>query len=150
MSIRCTFSIFSITFSSIDENEYFPYLPWTQDLNWTYIRRSEDGLDVFWTSYTHSVHVMCLRGLMSDLVHASFSFYHYRMCKKMDIFLSYFVLVGILLLNIEAQIRPCQIAMMKLFTNTAQKWRFPLRISSVKVTKSAISCGFCYIYWRNS
>ena len=27
MSIRCTFSIFSITFSSIDENEYFPLSP---------------------------------------------------------------------------------------------------------------------------
>ena len=29
------------------------------------------------------------------------------------------------------------------------KWSFPLRISSVNVTKSAVSCGFGHIYWRN-
>ena len=29
---------------------------WTQDIYWTYIRRSEDVQDVFWTSY-----VLCLR-----------------------------------------------------------------------------------------
>ena len=28
-------------------------------------------------------------------------------------------------------------------------WSFPLRISSVNVTKSAFSCGFGHIYWRN-
>ena len=32
---------------------------------------------------------------------------------------------------------------------TAQKWSFPLRISSVNVTKSALSCGFSHIYWRS-
>ena len=26
-------------------------ISWTQDVNWTYIRRSEDFQDVFWTSY---------------------------------------------------------------------------------------------------
>ena len=30
-----------------------------------------------------------------------------------------------------------------------KKWSFPLRISSVNVTKSAVSYGFGYIYWRN-
>ena len=30
-----------------------------------------------------------------------------------------------------------------------KKWSFPLKISSVNVTKSAISCGFGHIYWRN-
>ena len=30
-----------------------------------------------------------------------------------------------------------------------KKWSFPLRISSVNVTKSADSCGFVHIYWRN-
>ena len=30
-----------------------------------------------------------------------------------------------------------------------QKWSFPLRISSVNVTKSAVSCGFGPIDWRN-
>ena len=32
---------------------------------------------------------------------------------------------------------------------TAQKWNFPLRISSVNVTKSAGNCAFVHIYWRN-
>ena len=30
-----------------------------------------------------------------------------------------------------------------------KKWSFPLRISSVNVTKSVASCGFSHIYWRN-
>ena len=33
---------------------------------------------------------------------------------------------------------------------TAKKIKFPLGISSINVTKSAGSCGFCHIYWRNS
>ena len=31
---------------------------------------------------------------------------------------------------------------------TVQKWSFPLGISPVNVTRSAVSCGFGYIYWR--
>ena len=31
-----------------------------------------------------------------------------------------------------------------------KKWNFPLRISSLNVTKSAVSSGFGHIYWRNS
>ena len=43
---------------------YPPPLPThTQDVNWTYIRRSEDVLDVFWTSYVRSIYVLCLRGI---------------------------------------------------------------------------------------
>ena len=34
-------------------------------------------------------------------------------------------------------------------THCTKKWSFPLRISSVKVTKSAWNCGFDHIYWRN-
>ena len=30
-----------------------------------------------------------------------------------------------------------------------KKWSFPLRISTVSVTKSAVFCGFGHIYWRN-
>ena len=30
-----------------------------------------------------------------------------------------------------------------------EKWSFLLKISSVYVTKFAISCGFGHIYWRN-
>ena len=37
--------------------------PQTQDVNWTYIRRWEDVLDVFWTSYVRSIYVLCLRRL---------------------------------------------------------------------------------------
>ena len=36
--------------------------PQTQDANWTYIRRSEDVRDVFWTSNARSIYVLCLRG----------------------------------------------------------------------------------------
>ena len=37
-----------------------------------------------------------------------------------------------------------------LYTNTAHKMKFPLSISSVNVTKSAVSSGFGHIYWRSS
>ena len=30
-----------------------------------------------------------------------------------------------------------------------KKWRFPLRISSVNVTKSGDSCGFGHIHWKS-
>ena len=33
--------------------------------------------------------------------------------------------------------------------DSAQKLSFLLRISSVNVTKSVVSCGFGHIYWRN-
>ena len=36
--------------------------PQTQDVNWTYIRRSEDVQDVFWTPYVRLIYVLCLRG----------------------------------------------------------------------------------------
>ena len=45
----------------------FDHPPLTQDVNWTYIRRSEDVLDIFWTSYVHSIYVLCLRGLLNLL-----------------------------------------------------------------------------------
>ena len=32
---------------------------WTQDVNWTYIKRSEDVLDAFWTFYVRSIYVLC-------------------------------------------------------------------------------------------
>ena len=38
------------------------------------------------------------------------------------------------------------------WTSTVQKMKkrnLPLRISSVNVAKSAVSCGFGHIYWRN-
>ena len=33
--------------------------------------------------------------------------------------------------------------------HTAQKMKFPIKDSSVNVTKSTRNCGFCHIYWRN-
>ena len=37
-----------------------------------------------------------------------------------------------------------------LFSSTLHKnWSFPLRLSSVNVTKSVANCGLGYIYWRN-
>ena len=33
-----------------------------QDINWTYIRRSEIVLDVFWTSYVRSIYILCPGG----------------------------------------------------------------------------------------
>ena len=36
--------------------------PWTQDVNCTHIRRSEDVLGLFWTSCARSIYVLCLRG----------------------------------------------------------------------------------------
>ena len=35
------------------------------------------------------------------------------------------------------------------FMTLHQKWSFPLRISSVNVTKFATNCGFGHIHWRN-
>ena len=40
----------------------FHFVPSRQDVNWTYIRRSEDVLDLFWTSYVRSIYVLCLLG----------------------------------------------------------------------------------------
>ena len=36
--------------------------PWTQEVNWTYIRRSEDVLDALWTFYVRSIYVLCPGG----------------------------------------------------------------------------------------
>ena len=37
----------------------------------------------------------------------------------------------------------------KLMLPLHKEWSFPLRTSSENVTKSADSCGFGHIYWRN-
>ena len=34
-------------------------------------------------------------------------------------------------------------------TTLHRRWSFPLSISSVNVTKSAVSCRFAHIYWKN-
>ena len=35
---------------------------WTWDVIWTYIGRSEDILDAFWTSYASLIYIMCPGG----------------------------------------------------------------------------------------
>ena len=37
-------------------------ITWTQDVNWAYIKRSEDLKDVFWTSWVCSIYVLCPEG----------------------------------------------------------------------------------------
>ena len=48
------------------DNKYLQFVlgftPWTQGVNWTYIRRSEDAQDVFWTSYVRSIYALCPGG----------------------------------------------------------------------------------------
>ena len=39
--------------------------PQTQDVNWTYVKRSDDVQDVFRTSYVLSIYVLCLRGSLA-------------------------------------------------------------------------------------
>ena len=37
---------------------------WSQDVNWMYVRRSEEDIqDVFWTSYLLSIYVLCPGGI---------------------------------------------------------------------------------------
>ena len=36
--------------------------PGTLDVNWMYTRRSEDALNVFWTSYVRSIYALWLGG----------------------------------------------------------------------------------------
>ena len=37
--------------------------PWIQEVKWTYIRRWEDVLGMFWRSYVHLGYVLCPEGL---------------------------------------------------------------------------------------
>ena len=48
------------------------------------------------------------------------------------------------------QIASCATFWSNLILSLHKKWSFPLRIYSVNVTKSVVSCGFDHIYWRNS
>ena len=42
--------------------------PWTQDLNWTYMRYLEYVQDVSWTSYIRSIYFMCPGGTFNFFV----------------------------------------------------------------------------------
>ena len=45
---------------------------WTQDLNLSHIRRSEDVLDVFWMSYERSANVLHPRGYVLKIENLAF------------------------------------------------------------------------------
>ena len=59
--------LFNLILDSGYYTEVWNQAPYTQDVNWMYIRRSEDVLGVFWTSYVRSIYVLCLRG---GLIHS--------------------------------------------------------------------------------
>ena len=60
--------------------------PWTQDANWTYVRRSEDVLDVFWKSYVRSIYVLCPGRKMELFSQKRFMLYVFlcSKCASMD------------------------------------------------------------------
>ena len=41
----------------IPKSRFVPH--WTKDINWTYRRRSEEVLNVYWMSYVHLIYVLC-------------------------------------------------------------------------------------------
>ena len=57
------------------------------------------------------------------------------------------------ILNNSNQMKTCNYALPRCYPTLKlslhKKWSVPLRFSSVNMTKSAVSCGFGRIYWRN-
>ena len=45
----------------------------TQDENWTYIRRSENTLDIFWTPYVRSIYMLCPAEHLGGISSSNFS-----------------------------------------------------------------------------
>ena len=50
-------------FMAIINKNWISATPWTQEVNWRSIRRSEDALNVFWTSYVRSIYFLCPGGI---------------------------------------------------------------------------------------
>ena len=46
---------------------FWPFSPWTQDVNWTHIRHLEDVQNVFWTFYVRLIYVPHSGGW--DIIH---------------------------------------------------------------------------------
>ena len=63
----------------------------TQDINWVYVRRSEEIQDVLWRSHVRSVYVLCPRGSESLLLHQLLLFTKFVLlrgkCPNMEWFL---------------------------------------------------------------
>ena len=84
-----------------------------------------------------------------------------RFCavKREVLFYNYLLFLNILHLHLQCDmfyiiisvdlIHTIIYLMLKIHTALHKKWSFPLRIFSVNLTKSAVSCGFGHIDWRN-
>ena len=55
--MKTEFSLVIFFQFSLPRNIWFLY-PWIQDVSWTHTRRSEDLLELFWTSYVRSIYVL--------------------------------------------------------------------------------------------
>ena len=55
--MKTEFSLVIFFQFSLPRNIWFLY-PWIQDVSWTHIIRSEDLLELFWTSYVRSIYVL--------------------------------------------------------------------------------------------
>ena len=60
-----------------DSNELSP---WIRDVNWTYIRLSEDVLEVFRTPYVRSIYVTKFHFPLSWWAHSPISYHWFRGC----------------------------------------------------------------------
>ena len=63
--INCIYvvtQLLDLRFSVCNFSNACYYTPWTQRVNSTYIRRSVEVLNVFWTSYVRSIYVLYPRG----------------------------------------------------------------------------------------
>ena len=121
---------------------------------------SKDVQDVFWISYVRSI--QAFQGVALRIVYhykiSSFCWHHVKKYRVKSSILyvrqgSEYASDVLILPNLLAsQICKCII---DAFTQPHaliwmhKKWSFPWRISSVNMTKSAVSCGVGHIYWRN-
>ena len=53
-------------------------------------------------------------------------------------------------INSEEKFLPVLVKLFPVDIHYTKKWSITLRIFLVNVTRSAVSCGFGHIYWRNS
>ena len=122
-----------------------------EDVNLTYIRRSEDVQDVSWTSYVRSIYVLYPGSCVQ-----------FMFCPQ-EVILN--------LHPMPRKLRSVYIMCLWRYDGLKNSWAFfvylllsiiltmywlhhclkiGLKISSVNLTKSKVSCGFGHINWRNS
>ena len=138
---------------------------WTQDVIWMYTRRSK----TLWTSSKR----LTKAGIRSCSVKKVFLEILQNLQKNTCVKVSFLITLQVSACNFIkketlAQVfsrKFCEISknsfsyrtpvmtvcglMYVQFMPLHKKWSFPLRISSVNVTKSAGNCGFDHIYWKN-